>query len=504
MLNALSPDAQQESGAACAIPSSGGAQPQSSTESGGPASHDYTDAMTRDFYDHEDSTYRGFWDPDGSLHWGVFEDDDTGFIAGCQHWNEQMLRAARIGPQSRVLDLACGNGTVSAWLARQTGAQVTGIDLSAVRIANAQRLAADNPQLQLEFMASSASALPFADGTFTHVFSQAVLYHVHDRERALAEVARVLQPQGLFVFDDLVTPQRPVSALAREVVYDRLLFEPTFSADDYRKALARHGFVVYETRDLSPHLAQSYKLLADLAEPSCPRLATAYRQIPEVIQDAEVGWSFFLGKKVVDRLEWIYNSDPDLSLEQKYDAWAESYDSDLRGNYQANPRRAAALLAAHLPERSGPVLDAGAGTGLVGEELHKLGYDNLTALDRSLGMLSHARAKNVYCHVVHGALAAAPTLFPDQRFAAIVAVGVFTFAHAGPEDLAALDRVLEPGGWLVIAVRADYLDQHRTLEETLAKLGYRIEARDEYEIFDAEPMVALGCRKPIDDDGASR
>ncbi|KAA1249481.1 methyltransferase domain-containing protein [Mycobacterium simiae] len=459
--------------------------------------------MTRDFYDAEDATYREFWDPDGSLHWGVFEDDATGFIDGCHRWTQEMLRAAGIGPQSRVLDLGCGNGTVAAWLAQQTGASVTGIDLSAVRVGHAQEWAAANPGLRLEFITCSAAALPFADATFTHVFSQAVLYHVHAREQALAEVARVLEPEGLFVFDDLVTPQRPVSAVAREVVYDRLLFEPTFSAEDYTAALTRHGFIVYETRDLSAHLARSYELLADLAEPSCPRLGEVYREIPEVVRSAEVGWSFFLAKKVVDKLAWIYHRDPRFSLEQKYDAWSLTYDTDLRSGYQENPRRTALLLSTCLPADSGPVLDAGAGTGLVGEELRKLGYHDLTALDRSDGMLSRARAKGVYRRLVQGTLANAPELFAKHCFAAIVAVGVFTFAHAGSGDLAALDRVLAPGGWLVIAVRADYLQEQPALGATLAELGYDVVARDEYEIFDGEPMIALSCRKAEGDRGVS-
>jgi SAM-dependent methyltransferase len=461
----------------------------------------YTEEMTRDFYDAEDATYRQFWDPDGSLHWGVFGDDDTGFIEGCARWSEEMLRAASIGPQSRVLDLGCGNGTVAAWLASQTGASVTGIDLSAVRIANAHRIAGANPQLRLKFITCSATALPFADGTFTHVISQAVIYHVHAREQALGEVARVLEPDGLFVFDDLVTPQRPVSELARQVVYERLLFEPTFSPQDYVAALTRQGFVVYETRDLSPHLARSYELLACLAQESCPRLAAVYRKIPEVVRSGNVGWSFFLAKKIPDKLAWIYHPDPQFGLERKYDAWAATYDTDLGEDYQENPRRAALLLSECVPADGGSVLDAGAGTGLVGEELSKLGYDDLTALDRSAGMLSRARAKGVYREVVHGTLADAPALFAEGQFSAIVAVGVFTFAHADPVDLVALDRVLAPGGWLVIAVRADYFAEHAVLHELLTDLGYAVVARDGYEIFDGEPMIALRCRKADRDGG---
>jgi hypothetical protein len=87
---------------------------------------------------------------------------------------------------------------------------------------------------------------------------------------------------------------RPVSGLARDGIYDRLGFGPTFSTTDYVDALTRHGFVVYETRDLSSHLARSYELLADRAQDLCPSLATAYRRVPEVVRSGNVGWSFFL------------------------------------------------------------------------------------------------------------------------------------------------------------------------------------------------------------------
>ena len=51
--------------------------------------------------------------------------------------------------------------------------------------------------------------------------------------------------------------------------------------------------------------------------------------------------------------------------------------------------------ARHL-DKDESILDAGAGTGLVGECLHQMGYRNLTAMDLSTGMLEVARRKNIY------------------------------------------------------------------------------------------------------------
>ena len=200
----------------------------------------FTEADTGRFYDSEDTHYRSFWDREGSLHWGYFDDLGAGdFVGACRRWTEMMIARAKIHPGARVLDVGCGNGTTAMAIGRETGAAVTGIDLSAVRVTHAVEAVRRDVGSPCHFLRASATALPFADAAFSHVWSQAVLYHVHDRSAALSEIHRVLRGGGIFVFDDLVTPTRSISVLARTYVYDRLLFEPGPSAADY--ARRQHG-----------------------------------------------------------------------------------------------------------------------------------------------------------------------------------------------------------------------------------------------------------------------
>ncbi len=268
----------------------------------------YTEQDTETYYDSEDAIYRAVWDEEGSVHWGVF-DESTGkdFLKGCANLDQIMIRQGRIGRDSRVLDLGCGNGTTAIWLAQSQGCRVTGVDLSEVRVSNAVKArAGQSPDLQsrLSFQKASATELPYGDGSFTHLWSQAVIYHVHDKVATLREAYRVLQDGGIMVFDDLLRPKRDISADAQKYVYDRLLFDTEFSFESYQSALKAQGFEVLETRDISEHLTTSYLCLSERTPKSGGEhaehfqyLTKAYIETARAVENNELGWGLFVCQK---------------------------------------------------------------------------------------------------------------------------------------------------------------------------------------------------------------
>ena len=268
----------------------------------------FSEAETEAFYDAEDALYRSFWDREGSLHWGWF-DQESGddFLAACVNLNRVMLEKAQIEPAGQVLDLGCGNGNTATWLCQSAGCQVTGIDLSGVRINNATESLRDQaPEVRarLTFEKASATDLPFDADSFSHVWSQATIYHIPDKEKTLQEVYRVLKPGGLFVFDDLTKPRPNISNNARKFVYDRLLFDTDFSFSGYQDALKETGFRVLEAHDLSENLKKSYACLSQMAlsqkalnPDTFEALSHAYDQMVNAIEREELGWGMFLCQK---------------------------------------------------------------------------------------------------------------------------------------------------------------------------------------------------------------
>jgi len=124
----------------------------------------------------------------------------------------------------------------------------------------------------------------------------------------------------------------------------------------------------------------------------------------------------------------------------------------------STPAVTAGFFGRYVKPEDGPVLDAGAGTGITGEVLAPLGYRDLVGIDISPNMLELARKKGVYKDLRQMELGGQLDL-PSDAFAAVVATGVFAAGHAPPESFEELIRATKSGGYVIFSVRTDvYVD----------------------------------------------
>ncbi|MCX7889974.1 MAG: class I SAM-dependent methyltransferase [Rhodobacteraceae bacterium] len=149
----------------------------------------------------------------------------------------------------------------------------------------------------------------------------------------------------------------------------------------------------------------------------------------------------------------VYGASDAEEIARSYDAWAETYEADMAKAGYRHPAICLALLARHLPRGAGPILDAGCGTGLLGDWLGPLGLGPVDGLDLSAGMLAVAARKGCYRQLHRLALGSALP-FADGAYGGIVSAGVFTTGHVGAEALGELGRICRAGGALVVTVKS--------------------------------------------------
>jgi ubiquinone/menaquinone biosynthesis C-methylase UbiE len=112
-----------------------------------------------------------------------------------------------------ALEIGCGAGFVSAHVAEKYGLSVQATDADDQMLELARRKSGAGHGVT--FSKADAGKLPFADASFDLVIAQNVFHHVPDWRAAADEVARVMRPEGLFVFADGTGPSESMKMLSR-------------------------------------------------------------------------------------------------------------------------------------------------------------------------------------------------------------------------------------------------------------------------------------------------
>ncbi|HXL48881.1 MAG TPA: methyltransferase domain-containing protein [Xanthobacteraceae bacterium] len=126
------------------------------------------------------------------------------FHSGGRNATVRLAQLAHINGSDRVLDVGCGIGGPSRYLASTFGCQVTGLDFTAEFIALAAMLAQRTRLAdKVTYRQGDALDLPFADASFDVVWSQNAAMNIADRDRLYGEMRRVLAPAGRLALQEI-------------------------------------------------------------------------------------------------------------------------------------------------------------------------------------------------------------------------------------------------------------------------------------------------------------
>jgi demethylmenaquinone methyltransferase/2-methoxy-6-polyprenyl-1,4-benzoquinol methylase len=159
---------------------------------------------------------------------GVYDLMNTAMTAGLHHrWRERAAEQARVGPGSRVLDVATGTGDLAIELARRVwpGGEVVGSDFAEGMLdrARAKVAAGDARRVRPRFEWADAMELPYADDSFDAATVGFGARNFDDLGRGLAEMTRVVRPGGRVVVLEITTPTRPPLSLFYRLWFDRVV-----------------------------------------------------------------------------------------------------------------------------------------------------------------------------------------------------------------------------------------------------------------------------------------
>ena len=174
----------------------------------------------------------------------------------------ELARRLDLKAGQRVLDVGCGIGGPSRYLAYAYGCQVTGLDLTEA-YCEAARLIAGRLGLggRLSYLQGDALSIPFPEGAFDAVWTQHAAMNIPDKGRLYGEIRRVLKPGGLLAVYDVLagpggTPYFPLP-WARDPSMSFLI-----DADEMGRCLTEAGLVVLSWRDTTALGREWFRTLA--------------------------------------------------------------------------------------------------------------------------------------------------------------------------------------------------------------------------------------------------
>jgi len=213
-----------------------------------------------------------------------------------------LSEALHLTDSSNVLDLGCGLGGPARFIAERYRCRVTGIDLTPRQLSIAQSLTQGlDIEPQIQFIRCDARTLPFADKTFTHVFSNEALIHVSRKHLAIQEAFRVMRQGGVFCVQDPVHDPRFQIPMLEDSLHP-------FSLDEYKSTLHQSGFCDVSVNDRTHQSEAAYALLWWLVEEG----PTSPWQISKAIDHLHPGvlpplWRFLNPTRLRHVLRYVRN-----------------------------------------------------------------------------------------------------------------------------------------------------------------------------------------------------
>lgn len=216
--------------------------------------------IIRDHYDRISVFYRALWGD--HIHHGYWENGESPAAAQVK-LVERLAERARIPHGARVLDIGCGVGGSSLWLARNLGCSVLGVTISPVQAAMATEQARTEELHQcVRFEVMDANHLELQPESFDVVWVIECSEHLTDKSRFIGDCASVLKPGGVLALCAWLIADGLMSSEHTRLIVDvcqGMLCPTLASMQDYTEWMRTSGFDDIEAVDVTRHVEKTWQ-----------------------------------------------------------------------------------------------------------------------------------------------------------------------------------------------------------------------------------------------------
>ncbi|MDY6779430.1 MAG: methyltransferase domain-containing protein [Halobacteria archaeon] len=285
-----------------------------------PTSEEVVDEVN-EYYDECQVDYSLIWGTDEhlSMHYGYHDEENESIEDAVINLNRVVADRAGIEEGDRVLDAGCGVGGSAIWLAKNRGAEVTGVNINQKQVQKARRGAErEGVTDSVEFLVKDFTDTGLPDDHFDVVWSVESVCHAEDEREFLSEAKRVLKDGGRIVVADgfLGKPEDELSEDERrgfESMLEGMAAPNLSTVDEFGEDLESEGFVdvdfenkyeyvkpsakrMYYLTLLTYPVAKLLRLLRIRSEAQTKHLGAAYNQYPMLEKGVWVHGLFYAEK----------------------------------------------------------------------------------------------------------------------------------------------------------------------------------------------------------------
>jgi len=213
-------------------------------------------------YDFASPYYQSLWGE--HIHHGYWIRGDESKETAQIQMIEHLAQLAGMKAGMRVLDIGCGFGGTSVYLAQKYGAHATGITISPVQVQMGKDAAA-KAKVDAKFLLMDAEKMQFAE-PFDLLWSMESISHYHDPGKFFASAAKLLKPGGSFAVTDWFQKENLGAADRKKYIepIEKGMMVELRGMNAYSEFLTASGLEVVHREDMTLKCAKSWDIALDI------------------------------------------------------------------------------------------------------------------------------------------------------------------------------------------------------------------------------------------------